>query len=268
MATAISRISLIILAATPFGAAAHVMVSELMYDLPGADTGREWIEIYNAGSAAVDLTGWKLFEGDTNHTLVISRGNGMLPSGGYAIIADKPEKFLAENLRFSGTLFDSAFSLNNSAGEMISLKDAKGVLFGEISYTPVWGAEGDGYSLQYFSDGWHASNPTPGAVNIKSSPQSAPAQMVKEEQKPSSVSGDEIKIVQERGPLDRNEEGVAKTISESSIRGVSDRESGFPWSWLSLAAGVVVVSGAAYWIAGREKPDEFTIVDVSEKDPV
>jgi hypothetical protein len=36
----------------------HVLVSEVMYDPDGLDTGLEWVELYNPTTANVDLSGW------------------------------------------------------------------------------------------------------------------------------------------------------------------------------------------------------------------
>ena len=52
-------------------ARAEVVINEIMYDLEGTDTGREWIEIYNNSNSSVDLSSYKLFEADTNHELTI-----------------------------------------------------------------------------------------------------------------------------------------------------------------------------------------------------
>ena len=43
----------------PFVASAQVVISEIMYDVSGevgADDTREWVEIFNAGSTAQELT--------------------------------------------------------------------------------------------------------------------------------------------------------------------------------------------------------------------
>src|SRR3989344_6805654 len=100
---------------------ASVVITEVMYDLEGADTGREWVKIQNDG-VAVDLTGWKFFEGGGNHGLTLVQGDISLPQNGFAVIADNAEKFLLDWPGFSGTLFDSVFSLSNT-GETLILRD-------------------------------------------------------------------------------------------------------------------------------------------------
>jgi hypothetical protein len=43
--------------------AQNVVINEVLYDPDGADTGYEWIELYNAGNQAIDLENWKLQKG-------------------------------------------------------------------------------------------------------------------------------------------------------------------------------------------------------------
>ena len=69
-------------------ASAAVVVNEIMYDPKDTDanTGGEWIEVYNTDSAATDLTKWFFFENDTNHSITAD-GALEIPSGGYAVIS-------------------------------------------------------------------------------------------------------------------------------------------------------------------------------------
>ncbi len=153
----------------PLFSRAQVVINEVMYDLSGTDTGREWIEIYNGSSAAIDISNWKLFEANTNHGLTNIQGGTSLASGGYAIIADDPTKFLADWSGFSGILFGSAFSLSNS-GETLGLKENSTTtsFVDQITYDPTTGAGGDGNSLQKSESSWLSATPTPGVVNALS----------------------------------------------------------------------------------------------------
>jgi hypothetical protein len=148
-----------------FGA---VVINEIMYDLEiGSDSGREWVEIFNDSEIPVDLTGWKFWENGTNHGLNIVQGNISIPQNGYAIIADNPEKFLIDNPSFSGTLLDSAFSLSND-GESLIIKDNNLVTINEVVYSSVWGAKGNGRTLQRENPNgtnWGSGIPTIGTLN-------------------------------------------------------------------------------------------------------
>ena len=142
---------------------AQISITEIMYDAPGGDDGREWVEISNSGPTTVVLSALRLREAETNHKLAEFFGGATLPSGAYAIIANNPEKFKGDFPNFSGVLVDSSFSLSN-AGETLSIRDGD-INLDSVSYTTEWGAKGDGNSLQKINGEWKASSPTPGEAN-------------------------------------------------------------------------------------------------------
>ncbi|HDO23626.1 MAG TPA: lamin tail domain-containing protein, partial [bacterium] len=150
----------------PFFAKGSVVINEIMYNLDGADKGREWVEIFNSGSAPIDLSGWKFFENKTNHKIKLAGGeeNFIIPVGGYAVLADRPKKFLSDWPNFSGTIFDTAFSLKNS-GEPLALRDSGLNDVDSVFYNSDWGGDGDGSSLQKIGGKWVGARPTPGALN-------------------------------------------------------------------------------------------------------
>jgi len=139
-------------------------ISEIMYDVAGTDTGREWIEVLNDTSAPVKFSGWKFLENAVNHTLKLSRGDEIIPAGGYVIIADNDVNFLIDNPNFTGTLFDSAFSLANT-GETVSLVNESGLIIDQVSYNDTLGAKGDGNSLQLYEGVFISALPTPAVKN-------------------------------------------------------------------------------------------------------
>jgi len=137
-----------------------------MYDLEGSDSAREWIELLNT-STSVDLTNWRFEESGTQHALTLKQGSAVVSSGQYVIVVDDYTQFLQDYPGFSGTVFDSSFSLLNS-GENLKLRDAlNGNIIDEVTYTSSLGGSGDGNSLQRNSnDSWIASVPTPNTQNI------------------------------------------------------------------------------------------------------
>ncbi|MFA7193555.1 MAG: lamin tail domain-containing protein [Candidatus Paceibacterota bacterium] len=139
-------------------------INEIMYDVSGTDSGREWVEVYNNTSSDIDFSNWKLLESSVNHAVKLIFGNAVIPAGGYAIIADNDEKFLIDNPDFSGTLFDSVFSLTNT-GEVLVLINSSGQKIHEISYSDTLGAKGDGNSLQFKEEFLISAKPTPGLPN-------------------------------------------------------------------------------------------------------
>lgn len=161
-------IVLVIVFSIPFPIYA-LTISEIMYDVAGTDTGREWIEVRNTTTKALDIASYIFLENNVNHTIGVYTSYAdpapTLPVDGYAIIADNPAKFLEDWPDFKGFLFDSAFSLSNT-GEMLRLIDSYGETVDTREYTGDIGAKGDGFSLQYIDNVLRASKPTPGDVNV------------------------------------------------------------------------------------------------------
>ena len=162
-------LALIVSAVFPVVAQAKIEFTEVMYDPAGTDTGREWIEIHNTGSAPVDVSAMKLSEEGVQHVLKASAlgsvSTGLLDAGQYGVIADDPAKFLVDWSTYSGPLFDSSFSLKNT-GEPIVLR-SKDFDEDSLVFDPTIGAAGDGNSLQrqISAEGvmtWVVAVPTPG----------------------------------------------------------------------------------------------------------
>src|SRR3989338_1209441 len=142
-----------------------VVINEIMYDVSGTDSDREWIEIYNGGTSSVDVSSWKFFEEGSNHSLTVHIGSAVIPADGYAMIVDSPDAFLLDWPDYSGRILDSSWSSFTNTGESLALKDGAGVVVNEITYDPLIGAGGDGKSLQLVDGVWGAFTPTPGIVN-------------------------------------------------------------------------------------------------------
>ncbi|MCX6739880.1 MAG: lamin tail domain-containing protein [Candidatus Parcubacteria bacterium] len=83
----------------------------------------EWLEIYNKGIEAIDLTGWKFYEDQTNHGLTAFQGDMIIEPNEYAIIADVAANFKGSRPDFTGTILDSSWTTLNENGEEIGLKN-------------------------------------------------------------------------------------------------------------------------------------------------
>lgn len=166
--------------ALPVLVSAQVEITEIMYDPEGPDTGREWIELYNAGDGDLLIKGgssndsWRLYEesmaGKLNkRTFILEKGESsfIFPAKEYLIIANQKSDFLEDFPEYSGLLVESRISLTNGEGRKLALVDQNGNLVSdEVTYIPVPEAGNTGASLQKQRDGsWIAALPTPGKVN-------------------------------------------------------------------------------------------------------
>ena len=162
----------ILLVFVPTHVSAGVYISEIMYDASGTDAQHEWVEIHNDGSSSIDLADWKFYENDTNHGLSVVQGSSSLGAGNYAIIADNASTFLSDFPSYTGTLFDSVFSLNNT-GETLEIRNSSLEIIDTASYTSSSGAAGDGNTLHGSGSSWQAGMPTPGFAMGSSSQESS-----------------------------------------------------------------------------------------------
>ncbi|MDP6845767.1 MAG: lamin tail domain-containing protein, partial [Candidatus Nanoarchaeia archaeon] len=101
-------------------ATAQIEITEIMYDLPGADGKREWIEIHNAGNET-DISGWRFFENGQHHKFKNFTDNLILATDEYVVIANKPEAFLNDT-NFTGKIIDSSWSSLANSGEPLVLR--------------------------------------------------------------------------------------------------------------------------------------------------
>jgi len=146
--------------------ATAVIINEIMYNPSGADSEHEWVEIYNNNSFAINTSGWKFYEAETNHGLTLINGSYLIQQNQYAIIADNSDIFLEDYPDFNSTLFDSSFSLSNT-GETIAIKNSSLDIINEITYNNSIGGDNNGNSISLINNSWQESTPTPGQKNSK-----------------------------------------------------------------------------------------------------
>lgn len=172
-ANLLRTVALSLLFAVAHSADGQVVINEIMYhpvEEPGFNASgapvldlsediHEYVEIYNAGGAAVDISGWRLSEG-VDYTFP---ANTSLPAGGYRLVGRTPARIeLVYNLAAASVLGPFTGQLGNN-GDTVRLKNAAGNTIDSVSYSArfPWamsadalGANGDftgidPYTLQY-----------------------------------------------------------------------------------------------------------------------
>jgi len=160
-----------------------IRINEIMYNPLGTDSGHEWIEIYNSADTTTNISGWRLFEANVNHTLTLISGSWEIPGNCFAIIADNYENFQDDYPQYSNFLFDSSFKLVNS-GEYLAIKNESLTIIDDVFYVPQDGANNTGMSLEYHTDDvWEVSlinGGTPGEPNSICSPPCQPNEPIPE----------------------------------------------------------------------------------------
>ena len=134
-----------------------VAISEIMYNPPGSEGSREeFIEIYNYGDTAVDLTGWRFTKG----VEYLFPPGLLLPSKAYLAIPADRAAFGAKyptSPNVTPTAWDVGGTLANG-GESLRLQNPSGATVAEVAYAD----EGD-WATRQVVPVWDSTN-TPGAT--------------------------------------------------------------------------------------------------------
>jgi hypothetical protein len=111
----------------------QVIINEIMADPMGSDVNQEWIELYNPGSAPVDVAGWQIRDCATQAWTL--RGvNLVIPAGGFLVVG------MSNNATFNGgadvdlAYGNSAFYMPNTVGAVL-LYDGAGLTANLVDQT-------------------------------------------------------------------------------------------------------------------------------------
>jgi hypothetical protein len=127
----------------------QITITELLPNPAGSDSGLEKIELYNAGTNSVDLTGFKLDD---------IAGADPLSSNAYTL---EDLEIASENY-LSLVIPIGKFSLNNTGGDVVTLFDNTGRALDTVFYE---GTVPENQSYSKFGSNWAWSNSTFGTDN-------------------------------------------------------------------------------------------------------
>lgn len=126
-------LALLALLVWPGVAVAGVTINEVLVNLPGDDTGFEYVELYNDGSSSMDLSGWTLQVATrpTSWSTKVTLASGTtIPAGGFLVLG---ESMVPEADVVTGTL---AMGNATSSGDGVRLVDASEAVVDTVVYGP------------------------------------------------------------------------------------------------------------------------------------
>ncbi len=158
----------------------EIIINEIMYNPPGADSGHQWIEIINVSTSTEYIIdeSWRFNDG-SNHQLIIIQGDEIISPNEYLVITENDEVFLDDYPDYQGSLIDTVMSLNNSEDSLSLSVDSGQTFFATTTYQSAWGGGDNGYSLERidFLNNWQQSfifGGTPGQDNSQAPSNTAP----------------------------------------------------------------------------------------------
>jgi len=186
-----------------------LVINEVHYNGVDNTVPDDFIEILNAGTTTVNLSGWRL---SSAVDYVFPAGTTLAP-GAYLIVAENPAIISS---KFGKSAFGPWTGSLSSAGETIRLRDANDAVVSEVDYKPgfPWptSADGDGASMELINPkldeslggNWRAATipsltattdtATPGAQNLQFAANAAPAARQVDATPSAPTSGDPIVV--------------------------------------------------------------------------
>lgn len=205
----------------PNAAGGDLLLWEVMPDPAAADDDNvhEWVEVFNPGTQAVDLSGWSIADGNSEDAL----GAAIVAPGGFAVIAAR-DAVLPDGVTVVRVQDGRIGSGLNNGGDIVTLVAPDGTTVDTLSFGQGAAAPspGDGQTIGRAPDAsWRITQrPTPGYENLF-----RPRDI---ESSPTDASGNPSAApTLIRVPGDREE-----------IYGVTESASRIPWIALGAAAGL------------------------------
>ena len=156
-----------------------IVINEINYNSPDSPDPNDWVELYNPNNTSVNISGW-YFEDEGGNFFGLPK-NTVIPANGYLVLAEDLAGFQTvypdvSNVIGSFGQDPRGFGLSGG-GELITLKNANGVLIDEVEYDDKspWptAPDGDGPTLQLknpelnntLASSWKGTPATPGQNN-------------------------------------------------------------------------------------------------------
>lgn len=130
--------------------AQSITFSELNYNSDSTINSGNWVELYNYGTSALDISGWYLKDDDNSNSFIFP-SNTVLQAGGRLVVGNDNAKFTAEFPSVTNYMGEMTFSFGNDSDE-VRLFDNAGTqkLFMHYTDSLPWpdAADGTGRTLE------------------------------------------------------------------------------------------------------------------------
>ncbi|HEX6370500.1 MAG TPA: DNA/RNA non-specific endonuclease [Longimicrobium sp.] len=114
-------------------AVSPLVINEIMPNPSGVDdTLGEWFEVYNAGTAAIDLQNYII--ASNNDAVHVINASVVVPAGGYAVFARNGDPTKNGGVTATYSYAHQQFNLNNSATDWLALRDPSGASLDSVSW--------------------------------------------------------------------------------------------------------------------------------------
>ena len=187
----LTLVSLVFLALLIFintAQAENLIFTEIMYNPEGADSNKEWVEIFNTSTSTIEINSDWRFNDGSNHLLNMYQGDNQIASTTFSIITKDGESFLNNYPNFTGIIFESSMSLNNTAETIQLLKNNE--IMTQFSYINELGGNDNDKTIEKI-DIYNLESPWQESYIIGGTPGKIPS-TPPPNQAPIAIAGDDI----------------------------------------------------------------------------
>lgn len=135
---------------TGSSASPQVTINEFNYNADSASNSGDWIELWNYGSTALNISGWKIKDGQENHVFVFPTGT-VIPANGYLVVVEDSLKFKSQFPNVNNWIGHLGFNFSNG-GDEIRLFKHDDNLYLSFTYQDdapwPYEADGGGYTCE------------------------------------------------------------------------------------------------------------------------
>lgn len=124
----------------------HVVISEVLYDPAGTESGGEAVEIYNPTNDSIDISGWTIRTESSSADATIPDST-TLASGGYYLIADSGWSTMRDDLSWEEADHEEAITMYNTDSG-IALVELNGTIIDAVGWGNSTGIPEELYELE------------------------------------------------------------------------------------------------------------------------
>ena len=150
-----------------------IIINEINYNATDDFDPGDWVELYNASTSDIDLSGWIMKDDDDSHSFLFPAGT-IIATNGFLLLTRDQTSFSAVFPAVENVVGDFDFGLSSN-GDAVRIYDTNENLVDEVYYLPdaPWPTlpNGDGYTLELLSPELDNSLPESwAALNLHGSP--------------------------------------------------------------------------------------------------
>ncbi|MFN0274458.1 MAG: lamin tail domain-containing protein [Chitinophagales bacterium] len=155
-------ILLVVLGFVKFTKSQTIAITEIMYNSDSTLQSKNWVELYNYGTASVNISNWILRDETAINFFTVPSATS-IAAGSYLVLAQRLDTFMMVYPSVSNVIGSFEFGLDNTSGS-VRIYDADDNLVKSVNYVDSlpWpnGADGLGPSLQINDETGDANDPT------------------------------------------------------------------------------------------------------------